>query len=351
MLTDQYTELINVSRDQLLEYPKLNLRKDYKRITYSLLKRKKMPNDRFFWPNGLLATSLEWSHRFDSNVKDIDALKMYYNNWINKGLPIKNADYTINGYSLMYLYSINKNEEYLNAIKFLINYLKHVNKTEEKSIPYRENNPNRVLIDSLGMVCPFLSRYGATFNDKESIDLAVVQLTNFLKLGMDEVTDLPYHGYDVQEKVKLGIVGWGRAIGWQLIGLVDSLEYIPTSHKSYEFLKTQFQQIVDNVTDFQNSEGNFAWQVTSKDGYSDSSATSMIMYAIKRGIMLNLLSESYLENVELAVGALYSQIENGKVENCSAECRGISMYPQIYGNYPWAQGPTTSLLAISKKQL
>lgn len=347
-----YRELNKVSRYQLLNYPKYSLKQYMKILMKSLLKREKtLYGAKYFWPNGLLATSLEWSHRVDKNETDLNVLKKYYDSWMKAGLPIKNPDYTINGYSLIYLYNFSKDEKYLNAIKKLNRYLKNIKKTERNSIPYRENRPTKVLIDSLGMLCPFLCRYGATFNDKDSIDLATVQLTNFFNFGMDKISGLPYHGYDTEKNVKLGIVGWGRAIGWLLIGLVDSLEYIPESHQSYDFLKKKLQKTVDNVIKYQDKKGNFSWQITLTEGYNDTSSTSMIIYAIKRGMMLNLLSDSYLKNVELALDALLNQIINGKVDNCSAECRGIGMYPQIYGNYPWAQGPTTSLFAISKNEM
>lgn len=352
VIEKSYKELNEVSRYQLLNYPRYSFKQYIKISIKSLLKRENiLYGTNYFWPNGLLATSLEWCHRKNKNSADLKVLKKYYDNWIKKGTPIKNSDYIINGYSLIYLYSINKDEKYLNAIKNLIYYVKNIKKTKENSIPYRENKPTRVLIDSLGMVCPFLCRYGVTFNDEASIDLATVQLMNFLIYGMDKDSGLPYHGYDMEENVKLGIVGWGRAIGWLLIGLVDSLEYIPESHHSYDFLKKNFQKTVENVIKCQDKEGNFSWQITLKEGYNDTSSTSMITYAIKRGMMLNLLSASYSKNVELALDALLSYINNGRVDYCSAECRGIGMYPQIYGNYPWAQGPTTSLFAISKNKM
>lgn len=341
-------ELKKVTRKQLHEYPARNTKTIIKLVAKSLIKRKNLvTKDTFFWPNGLLASSLEWSHRLDENKEDLRNLIKYYNNWINKGVPLKNADYTINGYSLIYLYEKTKRKKYLKTIEFLIDYIKSRKRTEIGSIPYRDGNPNQIMIDSLGMICPFLCRYGDMFNDESSINLAVKQLVNFLKYGMDKKSGLPYHGYNLQIGAKLGIIGWGRGIGWLLIGLVDSLEYIPKSHEKYDYLCNALNEIVHNVVQYQLQDGNFSWQITAVEGFIDTSSTSMISYAIRRGIMLGILPNLYLENTNHALEGLHKNTVDGIVQNCSAECRGISMYPQKYGNFPWAQGPTTALTAIS----
>lgn len=342
-----FNELQTVSRKQLHTYPKFD-GKYAKTFVKSIIKgRNLFKKDHFFWPNGLLAVSLEWSHRYNGNKENLKSLQDYYDKWIKKGMPRENADYTINGYSLIYLFNQTKNKKYLKALKSLINYLKTFEKTDEGSIPYRVSNPDQVLVDSLGMVSPFLCRYGYYFNDESCTELAITQLTNFLKLGMDEGSKLPYHGYNSKIKTKLGIIGWGRALGWLLIGLVDSLEYIPSSNKHYTYLCNELEKIVSIVINYQLEDGNFAWQITTKEGHIDTSSTSMICYAIRRGVMLGILPDFYKENTNRGLEALRTNTLNGSVQNCSAECRGISMYPQKYSSYPWAQGPTTSLFAIS----
>lgn len=343
-----FNELKINTRKQLNFYPQVNSKKYIKLLVKSVLKRKKITaSDKFFWPNGLLAISLEFSHRVDGNKMDLQSLKKYYNSWIKKGLPMNNADYAINGYSLIYLYNITNDKKYLKAIKALVDYLKSHRKTSKGSLPYRESNQNRVFVDNLGMVSPFLCRYGDMYEDRSSIDLAIAQLTNFLECGMDKKSGLPYHGYDSENNMKLGIIGWGRAVGWLLMGLADSLEFIPRSHEKYQYLCDEFKKIVSKVVKYQNNNGHFAWQLSAIEGNIDSSSTSMICYAIRRGIMLGILPDSYIQDTNLALNALLKITKNGVVQECSAECRGLGMYPQIYGNYPWAQGPTTSLAAIS----
>lgn len=347
-LIKTFNALQRVTRRQIHNYPYISLKQYLKLFAMSVLKRKNlMKKDNFFWPNGLLAISLEWSYRKSKSNEDLKTLEKYYNKWLKNGVSLKNADYVINGYSLIYLYKKTKNKKYLKIIKILIEYIKSHPKTEIGSIPYRNSNPNLVFVDNLGMICPFLCRYGKEFNDDYSIDLAIKQLTNFLNFGMDNDSSLPYHGFDSYNKTKLGIIGWGRAIGWLLIGLVDSLEYIPKSHIKYQYLCEEYEKIVSNVITYQLKDGNFTWQIPAIEGHIDTSSTSMICYAVRRGVMLGILPELYLENANLGLDALHKNTIDGVVQNCSAECRGLGMYPQIYSSYPWAQGPTTALTAIS----
>jgi len=48
--------------------------------------------------------------------------------------------------------------------------------------------------------------------------------------------------------------------------------------------------------------------------------------------------------------SLYKITIDGNVVNCSGECQGFGMYPQIYGTYPWAQGMTLALLASTEQK-
>ena len=65
-----------------------------------------------------------------------------------------------------------------------------------------------------------LPNYGEIFDKQEYRELAVLQIVNFLSYGMDGKTGLPYHGYDMTDSCKYGIIGWGRAVGWLLRGMM-----------------------------------------------------------------------------------------------------------------------------------
>ena len=343
-------QLNRVARTQILKYPELTMKQRIKRVLKSIIKKEfYFKVDHYFWPNGLLAISLEYSHRLENKEHDMKQLEEYYRRWFKDGMKIKNADYAINGYSLIYLYKLKRERKYLEAIEEIANYVSSLERAKDGSIPYRKNNGEKVFVDLLGLTCPFLARYSDLKQNEEVLDLAIQQLKNFLIKGMDPETGLPYHAYDANDGTKLGIIGWGRGVGWLFIGLVDTLEYIPDSHKDYYFIKNNLLKLVKIIVKYQTAEGGYTWQLQAKEGNFDSSATSMINYALVKGIMLKIIPESYLENVMRDLNALYKVSNKGLVYHSSGECRGLSMYPQKYENNPWAQGPTSSLVSILLK--
>ena len=80
------------------------------------------------------------------------------------------------------------------------------------------------------------------FGNAEAAALARRQIGSFLNYGMDYLSSLPYHGYDRQSGVKYGIIGWGRATGWLLMGMSGII--CDTGDKE---VLAAFREIIDAV--------------------------------------------------------------------------------------------------------
>jgi rhamnogalacturonyl hydrolase YesR/O-antigen/teichoic acid export membrane protein len=342
----QFTELRMYTREQMMNYPVYTKKGWIHFVIKHLVTTRKLPTiDRFFWPNGLLAISLECSYMTLKDKKDLECLIRYYDKWIHEGMKFSNLDNAVSGYSFIYIHQVTKDAKYKEGVDKLLAYIYEAPTDKKGSIAYRKSRPNDIYVDSMGMIVPFLCRYGKTYKDNKALDLGVGQIVNYIKYGLDSNSYLPYHGYNLEERIKYGIIGWGRGVGWLLIGMVDSLEYI-SDHMSYPFIVAEFKRIVNECIKYQLESGYFTWQLTALEGPIDTSATSMILYAIKKGIMLGVLNKDYTKYSELGILALRKMIHEGKVMSSSGECMGFSMYPQTYGEYPWAQGPTTALIAL-----
>jgi rhamnogalacturonyl hydrolase YesR len=196
-------------------------------------------------------------------------------------------------------------------------------------------------VDGIGLACPFLYRYGVVFGRQECKELAVRQIVNFLAYGMDTASALPYHGYDVSDGCKYGIIGWGRAVGWLLRGMTACLQ------DSYgaERLQNPFTDLMDAALAFQRRDGFFSWQLQAMEGPADTSATGMICAALQQGIRLGILTqEKYGQALQNGKSALERSVKDGRVYQCSGECLDFAQYPQKYGAYPWALGPALEVL-------
>ena len=281
-------------------------------------------------------------------------LSAYYERWFRKGCPIIWLDDLLAGETLLDLYEEYRKkgpdngvidakdmEKYRQAVEKIADFGLSYPTDETGSFPYRADQDNGfVFVDSIGLACPFLYRYGTAHDRPEAMETAVKQIVNFLAYGMDAATGLPYHGYSVADDCKYGIIGWGRAVGWLLRGMGGCM----ATQYGADRLSEPYGRLVDAVIAFQRRDGSFAWQLQAADGPADTSAAGMICAALKQGMELGVLEGAVYEQAfQAGKSAIEKSVRNGRVYNCSGECEGFGQYPQRYGSYPWALGPALML--------
>lgn len=354
--------LVENACKELLEYGVPDRREKCRDLAKCLLLHRKTPGqDPIFWPTGLLAAGL-WHCRQDfADSPDADAwaeqidrsLAAYYERWMKKDMPLTVLDDLLAGETLLDMYaelqkggaheisglSDGRIKEALDKMAF---YAAEHPVDGAGSLPYRPaNGETAVFVDGIGLACPFLYRYGEVFGRQEYKELAVLQIVNFLSYGMDGKTGLPYHGYDMTEGCKYGIIGWGRAVGWLLRGMIGCM----ISAYGREKLSEPFTALVDAAIACQRQDGCFSWQLEALEGPADTSATGMICEGLRKGILLDALAgEAYEKALAAGRRALERSVRNGRVYQCSGECEGFSRYPQRYGAYPWSLGPALMVL-------
>lgn len=342
-----------------------------------ILRRETMVEDLIFWPAGLLAHGL-WNCRMElqetrkdstgqQETKRItdgieEALAAYFTRWQKMGMPIHYLDDLLTGETILSVFEESwkqgdgtdfghpgienfigfTRDQCMAALDKLSSYAQNYPQNETGSFPYRANQKNGyVFVDGIGLACSFLYRYGMAFEKQEYLELAVKQIVNFLAYGMDTATGLPYHGYDVTDGCKYGIIGWGRAVGWLLRGMAACLR----SEYGRERLAEPYIALVNATLSYQRKDGYFSWQLQALDGPADTSATGMICAALKQGIELGILTEDTYSQALLAGRcAIERSVKDGRVYQCSGECLDFAQYPQRYGAYPWALGPALEVL-------
>lgn len=363
---------------ELMSYGLWNRRTRAKRwVARNLLKRKTATEDLVFWPTGLLAAGL-WQYLKENagqeEIKSVAScsgngrkgadkgigeqidlvLASYYERWKRKGFPVTYLDDLLAGETLLAVYEEyqkdgcghsfiqEKNAQgYWEAVERLAAYGLSYPVDEMGSFPYRASQgTGQVFVDSIGLACPFLYRYGVVGKRPDAMGLAVKQIVNFLAYGMDGVTGLPYHGYCMKTTLKYGIIGWGRGVGWLLRGMAGCME----TEYGVGRLGDSFVNLVDTTLAYQHRDGYFSWQLQAIDGPVDTSATGMICLALKQGIELGVLKETrYGQALQAGKSAIRKSVRDGHVYDCSGECEGLGQYPQRYGAYPWALGPALML--------
>lgn len=356
--------------------------------------------ERYSWPQALLAMGLLEAYGQTKDKTALNSVVSYLRRWKNSGYPISHVDHVMNGSVALWTEEILMKEkredaESLEALwicreaaDICAGWIKAAPKTADGILAYRSQHPDWLFADTLGMLCPFACRYGVRKQDKELFNLGIRQLELFAQKGMDEKTGLPYHGYDEKTGMKYGIIGWGRACGWMLLGLSQSILWIseqPSDSSTAACcarLRALQEKLLLSVFAWQRADGGFSWQLQAQEGHRDTSAEGMIGYAaalaagcatvetmqnaaaseaVSDEAELSTAAENEAQRAKLQTGeqivsalsrlaaAMQTSIRDGRVTDCSGECRGFAEYPQVYGTYPWGSGSALAFLSRNGK--
>ena len=343
-------DLSRTAQEQLFSWGKPDGREKIKRfVRGSLLRQQIAPADGYNWPHALLAEGLLAAAYLPE--EEASCLKRYYEGWLAKGQPLFYLDNAAHGMPLLDLYQRTRDGRYLMAAEKLVDYLRSYPVDGEGNLAYRQREKNRIFADGLGMICPFLIRYGVLTGEEKLLELGVIQLKNFLRDGMDAGSGLPYHGFDSVSKVKYGCIGWGRAVGWLMGALSTSLRCLPKEHPHRAQLAEALRQLTDAAFSCQRKDGGFSWQLPAMEGPADTSAAAMIGCAMLDAHFLIDDNVKMQDNLQRLTEFLLEHTREGKTQDASGECEGFSQYPQRYGSYPWSNGPALRFFRLIDKMM
>lgn len=396
METEKKRILADRAAIQIKSWPVVTGKDKCKRLVKKLAGQKQAPVDSFSWPNAMLGEGLLAAYEATGNIRYLHEVKEYLKRWKTAGYRVHYVDNIMNGQLALWMEQLlqeeknaasfgrqspklspEEKEEIVSLCKEAENacdvWLKTAPGTDGGMLRYRNQHPDWIFADTIGMTAPFLCRFGARLirqqdaadreRGEQLLRLGISQLEDFLKKGMDQRTGLLYHGYDEKTGMKYGIIGWGRACGWILKGLAESLPWIPKEWDAYEKIRTAFYRLVEAVSEYQRPDGGFSWLLEAGEGHRDRSAEGMIGAALACAVRCGLLEaqdcmepEERKETIKIRETALeiVSRLEEslGKlseaelVKGTSGECKGFGEYPQVYGEYPWGTGSVLEFLSL-----
>ena len=217
---------------------------------------------------------------------------------------------------------------------------------EDNTVKYRKYMPNYRYVDTVGFISPFLVRYGLKYNDEKAIELGIKQITEYYKYGFDSENNIPFHAYDVNNKYKLGLCGWGRGLGWFAIGLIDAWRELPNNNKYKNILEEIVIKYANTILKLQLDNGGFGWTVTRKETRIDSSTTATLGYFLVCASEIEEITESCLEGYNKAIKYLMSVTKkNGEVDFSQGDTKDIGVYSGEFNILPFTQGFTLRLIS------
>ena len=163
--------------------------------------------------------------------------------------------------------------------------------------------PNQIWLDGIYMAQVFYVRYLMEFGDNDLSDI-MSQIKNVRRLMFDENKKLYYHGCDCSKSIfwadrETGCSKnfWLRSIGWFTVALADIIGYINNDEYREELIGI-FRETIKGIALYADPESGLYYQVVDcggKEGnYLETSGSSMIAYAMLKGVRLKVLDEEYL---------------------------------------------------------
>ncbi len=299
-IIDQYIEKLMTSKPDM---PLWNI---------EAIKQGKKPSWNYI--DGCMMVSLLELYKTTNEEKYLNFVKNYIDYYVHEDgsiLGYSKEKYSTDDVSetrvLFDLFAWTKEEKYSKAIELVHEQILSHPRTKEGNFWHKKIYPNQVWLDGLYMMQPFYTRYESERNRMQNYADIVSQYKTVYHIMRDKQTGLYYHGYDssktmfwADKETGLSQNFWLRSIGWWTVSLIDVFEYMNEQMFDERHTIMQlFKETVDSLLKFQDAETKIFYQVPNYPGregnYLETSGSSMIAYAILKGVRLKALPQRYQE--------------------------------------------------------
>jgi len=249
-----------------------------------------------------------------------------------------NIDNVKNGRSLLLLYKVTGQQKYLLAATKLYDQLQKQPRTKEGGFWHKKIYPNQMWLDGLYMGEPFYAEYAKLMKKDAAFDDIAKQFILMEKNSRDAKTGLLYHGYDESRAEQWAdkTTGrspnfWGRAMGWYIMALVDVLDNFPADHPQRKELLAILNRTATAAVKYQDPKSGVWFDIldmpTRKGNYLESSASSMFVFGLAKGVRNGWLPSSFMT----AANKGYSGLKKEFVEQAGNERINLTKTVSVSG--------------------
>lgn len=175
---------------------------------------------------------------------------------------------------------------------------------------YRNNTYNSFMdetlwADDLYMSIPFLLRLYLKTEKKDYLSDCIHQIKKYKDYLYLPENKIMSHIFSIRYNTKTEIP-WGRGNGWVIFSLIELLCILPNTHETYNELKDFFLELSKGYSKLQDKEGLWHQILTDPTSFQEISCTSMIIYAMAKGVQLGLYDhpEKFIEQARRGIKAI-----------------------------------------------
>lgn len=214
------------------------------------------------------------------------------------------------GKTVLALWQITHDAKYKNAATMLVKQLETQPRTFDGGFWHKQRYTNQMWLDGLYMGAPFYAEYAKLFGEPAgAFDDAAKQFRLIDEHTYDAKSGLNYHGWDAAKTQPWANPAtgcssnfWGRAIGWYAMGMVDALDFIPTNSSARPEIVAAFQKLCAGMVKYQDPQSGVWYQIVDQGNrpgnYLEATVSSMMVYAMAKGVNQGYLSRDYVPAIE-----------------------------------------------------
>ncbi len=219
------------------------------------------------------------------------------------------------GYPVLEFYERTGNDRYLDAARRQYEYLESATRTDDGGIAHHRGEIE-LWVDSLYMICPFLTRYGSVAGEKAAHDEAIRQIRIQRRYLQDSVTGLFRHEWRETPNTYPESSFWSRGNGWAAVAILLTLEHLPETHPGRDELVETFRTLMAAVAECQDDSGFWHNLLDDDTTPLETSGTLMFAFALDLGRQRGLLqNEQYRNAARTAMNACVGEVdETGDVQ-------------------------------------
>jgi unsaturated rhamnogalacturonyl hydrolase len=296
------------------------------RVAESVMRRNPQTHRRWDYTQGVVLGAIERVALARRDAAMLAYVKTNMDRWVKPDGSIEtyepgeyNLDHVAQGRLLFGLLERTKDARYRAAAERVRSQLRTHPRTSEGGFWHKQIYPQQMWLDGLYMAQPFYAQYARAFGEPAAYDDIARQFLLVTRHTRDPRTDLMYHGWDAARTQKwadsatgLSANFWGRAMGWYMVGVVETLDHFPADHPDRAAIVRTLRDAAAGVARVQDPVTGLWWDVLDQPNragnYLEASASSMFAYALAKGARLGYLDASYRTVAERAFDGLLANL-------------------------------------------
>jgi len=207
-----------------------------------------------------------------------------------------------------------------------------------------------IFVDSMHFDAPFFAALHRVTGKDKYRQLALETALSQIHLLYDPEDGL-FHHFWIEHTRRRNGVAWGRGNGWGLLGLLDTLENLPTADPGAGEIREVLCGVLGRMAELQDSGGGWHTVLNDAASYIETSIAAFMISVMSRALLHSWIAPArYLPVLEAAMAYMLERIRpDGVLEGVSYETfpsTRVEHYRRMPrgGVVPWGQGPLLSAL-------